>query len=166
MNSRKEKALTEFWKRPIPNNQTTLFGQPVDSVLNDLDVSKGDLRRWKELGWVSFHVDSVSTLHEPEIWEIEFVRNLARSGLSISQIDELLTDLPKPYRFDPVRTVYHFGFGWVTSCEEDPFEVVDRELESWIDHLAKDGDVRRLRGIVEVINERIAPPEPTRDHGE
>src|ERR1035437_625351 len=103
--------LPSGWCRPSKNDQPTLFPHATDEVLQSLDVSRGDMRRLRELGWVSFDVDAAPQLDEPEVCEISFVRNIARSGLSISQINECLAGLPKPYRYDPTNTTYHFAHG-------------------------------------------------------
>ena len=149
---------TEIWWRPIQKTETTMFKSPVDTVLAECHVSRDDLRRWRESKWISFDVDSEIELDEPEYCEICFVRNLARSGLADAQIAELLDKLPKPYRYDPCRVAYHFGFGWVQPIkivEKDPFDVVADTLVDWFDHLAADCEIDSLKAIRDQIDERI-----------
>ena len=147
--------LPDGWLRPQPNRQATLFPRPTDEILAALGVSRGDVRKWRDLGWVSFDIDAMERLDQPEEWEIGFVRNVARSALSVKQIDELLVGLPRPLQYDPVKTVFHFEHGWVVPRPEDPFEVVDREVEDWIESLRQDGDSDRLRALAEVIDNAI-----------
>lgn len=104
---------------------------------------------------MSFDVDALPQLDEPEVWEISFVRNIAQSGFSIAQINKLLTDLPRPYRYDPANTTYHFVHGWVTPLHPAPFDVIDREVDAWIDHLAEQHDGSRLRRLAEQIEEHL-----------
>lgn len=153
--SRARQELPDGWLRPRPSMQATLFPRPTDEALATLGVSRGDVRRWRDLGWVSFDVDAMEKLDQPEEWEIGFVRNVARSTLSVKQIDELLAGLPRPLRYDPVNTVFHFEYGWVVRLAEDPLEVVDREIEGWIEHLRQDGDTDRLQALADVIADAI-----------
>jgi len=144
--------LPDGWLRPQPNMQATLFPEPTQEVLAALGVSRGDVRRWRDLGWVSFDVDAMERLDQPEEWEIGFVRNLARSALSVKQIDELLTGLVRPLRYDPENAAYHFAYGWVAPRRGDPFEIVDREVEAWIESLEQDGEADRLKALADVID--------------
>jgi len=144
--------LPDGWLRPQSNMQATLFPRPTDEVLSTLGVIRGDLRRWRDLGWMSFDVDSMDQLDQPEEWEVAFVRNIACSNLSITQINEFIDGLAKPLRYDPERTAYHFEHGWVmTPRAEDPLDVVDREVEAWIESLAEAGDTDRLRDLANNI---------------
>jgi len=148
--------LPDGWLRPQPNNQATLFPGPTDEVLAALGVSRGDVRKWRDLGWISFDIDAMERLDEPDEWELTFVRNLAQSPLSIRQIEELLAGLPRPLRYDPVKTVFHFKYGWVAPYQEDPFEVVDREVEDWIENLREEGDTARLLELAELTHQVIS----------
>lgn len=147
--------LPECWLRPQPSTQATLFPRPTDEVLTDLGVSRGDVRKWRDLGWIAFDVDVIDRLDQPEEWELGFVRSLARSSLSIRQIDELLVGLDRPLRYDPARVAFHFAHGWVVPRPEDPFAIVDREVEDWIASLRQDGDTDRLQALAELINDAL-----------
>ncbi len=144
--------LPDGWLRPQPNMQATLFPRPTDEALATLGVSRGDVRRWRDLGWMSFDVDAMDQFDQPEEWEVAFVRNIVRSNLSVTQISEFLSGLAKPLRYDPERTAYHFEHGWVIPPRvEDPFDIVDREVEAWIESLAQDEDTDRLRDLADTI---------------
>ena len=156
-------AAGDRWRRPAVNVQPTLFPKLADEVLAGLGVERGDARRWRELGWLSFDVDAAKHIDEPEEWEVAFVRNIARSNLSLRQIDELLADLPKPFRYDPVATAYHFEHGWGTPRKEDPFDVIDREVEDWVNDLAQNGRSGRLEALLEAVSQALASMDEGRE---
>lgn len=143
--------LPEGWCRPTINEQPTFFPQPSDEALATLDVTRGDLRRWRELGWISFDIDVTAQIDDPEACEIGFVRNLARSGLTITQINEFLADLPKPYRYSPQNTTYHFVYGWMTPVREKPRWPVNLDLRECIEQLADEGDIDGLTELGQLI---------------
>lgn len=78
MNNPRQSAHSDVWCRPRPDMQPQLFGEPVEAVLASTHVSRDDLQRWAERGWISFDVGELDELQSPLIWEIEFVRSLAR----------------------------------------------------------------------------------------
>lgn len=149
--------LPNYWKRPVSGKviQCSLFTQSTEEVLADLQVSKDDVRLWREKEWISFDVDSHAKLDEPLIWEIEFVRNIARSGLSDAQINHLLRNLPKPYRSNPSRMAYHLVYGWVLPEKEDPFDVIDENLDDWLINQADAENYSRLTKVAERIAELL-----------
>ena len=127
----------------------------TDEVLVDLSVSRDDVRRWQKNGWISFDVDSENELDLPYSWEIEFVRNLARSGLSDPQVSRFLTDLPKPYRFKPETVAYHLIYGWVCPCQDDPDDVISENLDDWLSSLAESRQLGRLQTLRDRIDELL-----------
>ena len=140
------------WRRPVQDVQLSLFPYPLDKWLAMLGVSRDDVRRWKGLGWISFDVDALSEFHDPNANELIFVRNLARSGLSDEQIDQLLSELPSPYSYNPLTTAYHFAHGWVQSPEPleeaDVLKVVEENMDAWIKAQAEQGNVDRLNILI------------------
>jgi hypothetical protein len=145
-------SLPDCWFRPHSETQAHLFGEPVEDVLASTHVSRDDLRRWKESGWISFDVDELDEIQMPLVWEVEFVRNVARSGLSDVQINDFLLNLEQPFRFNPEFVAYHFSFGWVCPERHDPNEVVEQHLDEWLDSLAESEEFDRL----EQLQDRIA----------
>lgn len=146
-------ALPECWSRPTPDVQRTLFSDATDQVLAALKVSRDDVKRWQSHGWISFDIDKTDSLDWSHGSEIEFVRNIARSGLLDAQIDSLLESLPKPYRFSSQDIAYHFTLGWVAPTRDDPFDVIENNLNDWIDDLAERREVQRLEQIAEQLEE-------------
>lgn len=115
-------------------------------------MSQDDIISWVEHGWLSAELVAKESLQEPECWEIEFIRDIARSGLSDSQIGMVLAKLPSPFRFNPRTIAYNFGLGWVTPPDpSDVFEVVDDNVESWIDGLLDNEDDIRLIRIRDLV---------------
>ena len=155
----------EPWLRPVQNNQPTLFQDPTEEWLARTRVSRDELKRWQELGWISFDVDASPTLDEPEQWELCFVRNIVRSGLSDEQINEILGELSKPYRYDPMRTAYNFAWGWV-QCPSMPdmrdiYEIIDENLSEWIEEQVANGNTDRLGDLMfEIVQLRRAGDKP------
>lgn len=147
MNLLCESLPPQLWRRPCPDTHPRLFGESVEEALVSLQVSRDDVRRWEKSGWLSFDIDQPDWLETPLIWEIGFVRNLARSGLSDLQISEFVRSLRKPFRFDPDSLAYHFQFGWVCPIRHDPDDVVEEHLDDWLGDLADNEDFDRLEQI-------------------
>lgn len=150
-----------MWRRPRQNLQRTLFPLPTDQRLPDHDVSPDEIKAWYKRGWISFDIDRLTQIDQPEDLEISFVRNIARSGLPIHTVNELLSKLEDPYSYDPVATAYHFVYGWVESKPEDAFELIDRHLSDWIEQRVADGDFERLQELRDQLDDCL--PEEAAD---
>jgi len=147
--------LPECWSRPYPDFQRTLFAEATDQALAALKVSRDDVRRWQSLGWISFDVDGMDCLDWPHTSEIQFVRNIARSGLLDAQVSALVENLPKPFRFDNEEVAYHFTHGWVVPTRHDPYEVIEKNLHEWLDELAERKAKQRLTQLAATIAEKL-----------
>lgn len=147
--------LPPVWQRPILDTQPTLFPQPAAEVLAELHVSFDDAQRWSKVGWLSFEAIGRTEIDEPEQRELRFVRNIARSGLSDSQVNQLLSQLRKPYCYDPESTAYHFRYGWVSPRWSHPFPVIEQHLTNWIDYLVSVGDLGPLDDLRGYIDEQL-----------
>lgn len=141
-------SLPFGWQRPVQLSQLELFQRDRDEVLAFLRVSRDDLDRWRAKGWLSADATESTVVQDPQLSEIVFVRNVARSGLSDSQVDALLRDLDAPYRYDPLRTAYSFAYGWVQipampdEREMDTF--FDEHFSTWIHRKISEGDTSFL----------------------
>ena len=153
----KRHELPRIWIRPIPHNQQmTLFASPVEEALANLKISTDEVHRWQKQGWISFEIDSATSLDEDGKWELEFVRNIARSGLSDQQISAFLKELPKPFSYDPLRTAYSFAYGWVQVPQmREPSEIIEEHLYSWIDEQVEEGHLEELQKLAEVLAEHL-----------
>jgi hypothetical protein len=142
----------EGWEIPERIDQLDLFGEGRDRVLALAGVSIDEMERWRASGWISFDVRETPTLEWGEICEVTFIRNIARGGLSDVQIGHLLTELPKPYRYDPIRTAYSFALGWVrrplAPSEVDPDEFIEENVSAWIERKVLLGEVDVLRSVL------------------
>ncbi len=150
-NSYHDPELPRCWERPWPELQSCLFSDPTDQVLANLKVSRDEVKRWRERSWVSFDIDETDALDWFRSGEIEFVRDVARSGLLDAQINELFASLPTPYRFAPQTLAYNFAYGWVVPSSDAPFEVIETNVAHWLEHLAEKHDIERLEELSDSI---------------
>lgn len=125
--------------------QRSLFPEDLSVVLARLSVSGDELGRWHERGWLSFGPNRTAPLETWDVNEIRFVRDITRSGLSDALVERLLSALPRPMNFDPARIAYSFLYGWVMAPDER--EVIDAHVDGWIEGLAEEGDVERIRDL-------------------
>ena len=150
------------WRHPhnLDSPQRYLFKTPTEEVLAGLRVSHDEATRWFHSGWLSFSVSEVSELEFPLEAELRFVSSVARSGLSDAFTEELLRQLKKPYRYDPDAIAYSFSHGWVSPPQSpDLLEVVDENVDEWLESLAEDGETIRLEALHERIGELLEDAE-------
>lgn len=135
-------------RRPVQvAPQLSLFPYNRDEYMARARVSLDDMARWREMGWISFDAAILETLEDNEFAEMVFVRDVAQSGLSDAFITELLSQLPKPYSYPPVTTVYHFNWGWVQVSFPDMDEMMTDRLDAWIEDKLGSGDLERLEDV-------------------
>ena len=151
--------LPRWFKRPRPVKifQQSLFQITLNDALARLRISEDDLSRWNSKGWVSFDGSVDCKLNEyddPLIFNLTFVRDIVRSGLSDSQIKYILDQLPKPLAFNPDRIAYSFKYGWVeTVPAESPEDIIEEHLDSWLEEI----DAERLQELQKRIYELLDP---------
>ncbi len=150
--------LPDGMRRPVQLYQRTLFPESIDDALARLHVSPDDVDRWHGWGWLSLGGEPLpSQLDEPQLCELEFVRDLARSGLSNAQVNEWTADLRKPFRYNPRDTACCFSLGWVhiglEPEEPDVVALVEENVDGWLRETADEGDFERLAEIAELIRE-------------
>lgn len=141
-------ARDDGWEPPARVRQLDLFPRPRDQTLAYARISIDEIERWRARGWISFDVREEYELQPGRIAEICFIRNLAHSGLSEPQIDELLSELRPPYMYEPHRVAYSFAHGWVqVPIPPDEFRVdeyFEKYLKSWINRKAMTGEHKLL----------------------
>ena len=138
--------------RPYPKTrrQRSLFEVSLATAIARFGVSSDDLRRWHGRGWLSFDEmmnEGLNEYDDPKIFEIQFVRDLVRSGLTDAQIEILFDKLPKPFAFDPDAIAYSFRHGWVSVVPPvipEPFEVIEEHIDGWIEECDQEA-LERLR---------------------
>ena len=140
------------------NHQPCLFRVTLAEMIVRLSVSADDLRRWHDRGWLSFDENMDEALDEfddPKCFEIQIVRDVARSGLSDVQIECLLSKLPKPFAFNPDRLAFSFRHGWVYVQPPveipEPSEVIEEHFDEW---LAQCGE-ETLEQLREKVNDAL-----------
>jgi hypothetical protein len=150
---------------PRENAQRVLFPDQLSVVLAALRVGEDVLSRWHARGWVPFSPDRRSA---QEVNEIRFVRDVARSGLSVACIGELLEQLPRPLNCGPDEVADSFCLGWVWAGPEpepDANEVADQHIDIWLEDLAAKEDQNRLVELRDRIDQMVStlqagPREP------
>lgn len=142
-------TASQGWEEPRQLIQGELFTRPRDKVLAMAGVTTEEMDDCRAFGWISYDVRDLAVLDTATINEMALVRNLARSGLSRAQVSALLEELPKPYRYDPLRVAYCFGHGWVELptlpgvTERD--EYMESHIDAWLSRLELLQDRRMLK---------------------
>jgi len=163
MNQTDNDKLPAWFYRPKSEAgwQRCLFTSRPDDVLVKLKISRDEVRRWLDKGWLSFDLQPVTEFDEfgdPRVSELTMVRDVVRSGLNDAQIDHLLGLLPKPCVVDPERIAFSFRYGWVVAippCEPDPDEIVGEHIDSWLTACGKE----RLLELRSRIGELLSKPD-------
>lgn len=147
--------LPRYWSHPRPDTAPTLFVDEPADAMAALAVTTDDLRKWRDRGWLSFDIDNVERIDQPEYLEVRFIRSLVVSGLSHSQVEDLLRTLPRPFSFDPFRIAYHFEFGWVMASEPDEPPTPEEAIDTWLDELASEGAVDELEALSSEVEAKL-----------
>lgn len=181
-------GLPSWFARPAltPLNHETPPYQPQTSLLNlfdvaiplprtfdehlfELRVSEDDLDRWRRNGWIEFHEPPhCPTTEHPLIRRIEFVRDLARSGLHDSHVTRLLAALGAGGAPDIARVAFSFRYGWVEVVEVEDSEIIeewlaaggeDEVLDAWIETAEPDLLEEMRRRIEEELAQQQVEPD-------
>jgi hypothetical protein len=160
MRSQNDRVLPSCFvaPQPPPARQRNMFGRNIAATMVWLRISADDMKRWRANGWLSFDADSVAELDaefDPREWELTIVRDVVRSGLSDSQINHILRQLPHPCAVDPDRLAYSFRYGWVESTSVKGthyLDVIERSLYRWLDR----ADSEQLRSLHDQIAYMLA----------
>lgn len=150
-------TLPSWFKKPDPEKhyQLSLFATKLNEISIEYKVSIDEMKRWHDKGWLSFSPDEKEELNDPDLFEIRFVRDLVRSGLSDACVEKLLSQLSKPYRYNPDRIAYSFSLGWVEYTESyeatDYAEVIEDHLEEWLNELSAVEDEEVINNIITMI---------------
>lgn len=156
--NQQSETLPSWFKRPASVHpiQPSLFTERLDAVLAGLRVSRDELARWHQRGWVSIGPDCDDELEQTHVNELRFVRDVIRSSLNDATVEKLFAELPRPMNFDPATVGYSFSIGWVQAVlrkEPSVDELFDEHLEEWLAQLAQEDlePLRRLRDHVESL---------------
>jgi hypothetical protein len=153
-----ERRITGGWRVPQRENEVTF--SPVDgsTALTEAGVSRDELTRWHKSDWISEELATTEKFDRPQLFELAFVRDVVRSGLSDAQITYLLGQLPKPYWYDSSQVAYSFHYGWVQLPlffeEKTVRDTIDTFIEDWIrEKMRTDPD--RLESVQEFISDAL-----------
>jgi len=136
--------------------EPSLFQDSVDECLTMLHLHRQELRDWLQIGWLSFDIDKVKKIDDPEWTELCFVRDVAKSGLSDAAISKLFKSLEKPYAYPPLHTAYNFALGWVQVTDPPHYkQVIEQHIDQWIEDLADEGKEDRLRELRDRIDHHL-----------
>jgi len=159
--------LPRCWTRPRQRyrRQACLFAEPRNVGLASLFVSEDEIRRWHEAGWISEQAVTGELLHDYLVEEIEFIRDITRSGLSDGQISSLLRALGHgEFSYNGNEVAYSFRHGWVQIAEPERPDFIE-----FISECADDEDEISLDEILraeEILKETIAARQPDGDEEE
>jgi len=91
--SHKQLELPSWFNHISPSTgiskQLSLFTESLYELLARLQISLDELARWHDKGWVSFDASKLlrlAIINDPKSWELYFVRDIVRSGLTDAQI--------------------------------------------------------------------------------
>lgn len=156
-----ESGLPEHFRAPVRHcpelHSKELFPRSVGQILAGLSVSPDEAHRWHERGLLSFDpilcTDELVHYGHGKDFELEFVRDVMRSGLTDAQIDEQLRLLGKPYAVDPDAIAWSFRYGWVEGVgASDPHEVIEDYLDWHLAALGAGGELDALESIRDKID--------------
>jgi hypothetical protein len=160
-----EVSLPDGWAWPSPEQlafHPLLFTQAVDDFLLEQRVSRDDLRRWRERGWISFGPDLPAAFVLAQEWEIEVVAMVSRSGLPDAIVHKVLKALPRPFAVPPGKLAFSLYHGWIkadVSAVESRYEQVRCSMPDWVDtyldELVEDGNIDELKLLLDSVQNAI-----------
>ena len=131
--------------------QCSLFPTAPKEVCERIGLKLEAAVKLYKNGWLSFNPRSVSRIEEDNEAELLFVGSLVACGCNEAMLKKLLADLQKPYCYRP-NQIY---FDWVAKKwrlipdHEDP--VPEEVFTDWLDVLAGDGAIRKIRELKTAI---------------
>jgi len=128
-----------------------------DEFVAGMFVSLDEMRSWHRKGWLSFDPPTMVAYNESEFVEVQFIKGVARSGLSDAMINRMLCGLEKPYCYDPSTTFFSFEEDrWISlPAQPKPADVTNE----YIDRLVADRQLDRLRKLQNRISQALEESE-------
>ena len=137
-----------------------------DLLLTELSISSDEFERWIKQGWVPSDIGEQTMFTEPERFQIQFVRDIVRSGLMDSQITLLIEKIEHGIEMRPGELAYSFSEGWVAIPKQRNAEDVVAEFviaygweatwELTIEAMENYGDVDSLEDLRERLDHIIS----------
>lgn len=168
------KKLGTHWCVPYSNTGPTFMPVDTSCVLAEAKISVEQAERWFEKGWLSFSCREREALDQHHMAELVFVRSVAESLLSDTQVDAILGHLSKPYNYDCTRVAWSFMYGWVEMPifyqKRNMDRIFEEHFDQWLRHLAVTGQRERIEtlqdqiyDILEKLDEAEAAEEDEED---
>ncbi len=143
----------ELVPRPNPYSQTpTLFPVGLERFVVEMRVSADEMLRWQQMGWLSFNPYEMDAFDWGEGVEVQFVKGLARSGMSDDRISDVLASLSRPYRYYLSTTFFSFAENCWVMLPAKPELSMDDEIET----LIRNQDWEALREIQSRIEDALS----------
>jgi len=138
-------------------SQGGLSHSSPDEFVAGMFVSVDEMRSWHHKGWLSFDPPTMVAYHERELVEVQFVKGIARCGLSDAMINRMLSGLAKPYCYDSSTTFFSFEEDrWISlPAHSKPADVTNE----YIDRLIADRQLDRLRKLQNRISQALEESE-------
>lgn len=161
------------WAPVLMVDSPTLFPMDRSDFLSQCIVNEDRMRDWYRLGLLSFDINAMDHFEDCHLAEVQIVSNLLEAALPPEVVEELLSSLPKPYRYDPRRLCYNFFLKtWQMvpsqSIEQIREEVqneldceISEQVDTYIDELAEEGDVETLEAFRVQLVAKITQAEST-----
>jgi len=139
--------------------QGSLFPCIPEQFVAEMYASADEMGSWHRKGWLSFDPAAIAEYDDKERVEVQFIKGLARSGLSDPMIDRLHSGLVKPYCYDSSTTFFSFVENhWISlSPERDQADVT---IE-YLDELIETQDWNSLRQLQSKISRALEDAEDT-----
>jgi len=143
--------------------QTTLFKRNRNDFLKEVGLEPIHLQQWKEMGLLSFDIDTVPEFDEKEVIEALFIKSLINSGLSLEKVLFMLSKLEKPYCYSFNEIFWDFYKNeWVSivdliekeveqRIEENLEQVLDEHLDNYLNNLQEEGNREKLNELLKKI---------------
>ncbi|MFN7913696.1 MAG: hypothetical protein U0Q55_00040 [Vicinamibacterales bacterium] len=160
MPAQAEGPLPRHFRRPTRyrEGQLALFQLSFSECLHAEGVGQAEAQLWHERGLLSFAPDPALVLEyfdDPRSFELGFVRDVLRSGLTLEQATAWLEILGYPFAFNPATTVWSPRYGWVEYAPEEAFDIVKRQVGHYIESLAEAEDEDALTDIKDAVDNAL-----------
>jgi len=139
----------------VPSEQQLLFPTTSRSVCDEIGLNWWAALKLYEDGWLSFAPDASARLDETQETELRFVGSLVVAGCDRAMLSTLLAGLPKPYAF-PVNKLYFHWAARQWRILPDPLINPEAAFTEWLESLVERGDIRSLRGILELTQDALS----------
>jgi len=142
-------------KKIQPDLQLGIFKTKREEVLKQFNIAYASAQQWYKNGYLSFEIEKIEELEEPQFKELVFLNTLFNSGVSLNTIDLLLDKLEKPYAYNLHQIYYDFVKGdWkYLPTKEDFAEENNEDLFSDISAIIEEYEGAENKQITSIIED-------------